>query len=95
MENQELIAQAIIVGGALLALYGIWKLIRKGFLFWVMLVVVGLAAVGVGLYGKHYGSMEQLVTDIKEIDSGMISRMTTENLEKLCENLDKLPKADN
>ncbi|PCI29257.1 MAG: hypothetical protein COB67_04550 [SAR324 cluster bacterium] len=82
MSEQELISYGIAAVGGLMALGATYQLLRKGFIIWVLLLIIGVTGVNWGLSQK--GDLDSF---LEELSPGNLTRFSSEKLKEACENI--------
>ncbi|OGH01886.1 MAG: hypothetical protein A2600_09445 [Candidatus Lambdaproteobacteria bacterium RIFOXYD1_FULL_56_27] len=70
--------------GALATGIAAYQLVKRGFLLWMLLVVIGISAIN---FGYTYARHTPLQAMINDLDPGALGDLPTKQLEKLCEKL--------
>ena len=88
MSNQELLAYGIAALGGIMALYATLQLYKKGFLLWVLLLVVGITGLNYGLTNKSVNGLDGLLA---ELTPARLSAISKDTLSDLCKQGKELP----
>ena len=75
-----------ILGGILLCLYASWQLIKRGFILWVGILILGTIVVQMGLKNPDL-NIQNLW---KDIDTTNLTQASLKNAQRLCEGIEKL-----
>jgi len=82
METHILIAYATIAFGAIATLTAAYQLIKRGFLFWFLLIGVGTTAMN---FGYNYLDNVPISAMLEELQPSTFKDVPIKNLRKLCE----------
>ena len=85
MSQEELLSYGIMAAGALVALYAGYKIIKKGFILWLIMIIIGITAVN---YGYHNKSGVSLDSFLDTLNPAKLSKMSKEQLTDLCEKIE-------
>jgi len=82
METNTLIAYGIIAGGGIATLTAAYQLIKRGFIFWFLLIGLGVTAVNVG-----YNNLDNVpfTAMLDELQPSVLKDMPSKHLQKICE----------
>jgi len=81
MQPDLIIAYSIMAGGATATLFSAYQMIKRGFLLWILLIGLGMSALYVGY---HYSPDVPFQAMIPEFESSALTKLPTEQLQKLC-----------
>ena len=82
MENNDLIAYAIILLGTAATLAGAYQMIKRGFLLWIMVIIVGVTGVNYGLSATQGSSLDGFLDDL---NAGKLTSFSQAQIQKLCD----------
>ena len=82
MDSTQLIAYAIILAGTVATLVAGYQMIKRGFLLWLMLIIIGVTAVNYGLGAAQSSTLDGFLDDI---NANKLSQFSQNQLQKLCD----------
>lgn len=81
MSQEELISYGIIAAGVLVSLYAGYKIVQKGFVLWLILIIVGITTVNYGFSNKSDISLDSF---LDTLNPAKLSKMSKEQLTDMC-----------
>ena len=81
MNTQDIITYGIIVIGSVFTLIGAYQVVRRGFILWLILIIVGISAINYGLSNRSYTSFEGL---LREMNPSNLSEFSKKQLREVC-----------
>ena len=81
MTNQEMMSYGLIVFGSILTLVGGYQLLKRGFLFWMILIIVGVSGINYGLNNRNADMVDGF---LKGLNPANLSDFSKEQLREIC-----------
>lgn len=86
MSQEELMSYGIMVVGILITIYAGYKIIQKGFILWLILIVIGVTAVNYGFNNKSGLSVDDFLDNL---NPAKFSKLSQDQLTDLCGKIER------